>query len=328
MNIPSTSASAAAISQQFCVRWNSHLGSLGAAFPQLLAGQRFVDVTLACEGHQVHCHRLVLAACSTYFESLLGENPCKHPIIILPRDIRLWEIQALVDFMYKGEVNVSQAGLTDLLKCAEILQIRGLCGTDAALNLNQLTQMGIGSSNITKMPTAYVTPNHSSNTNLNLHLNSTNLDCATTNSSKINNTLLSTVMAADLPQPSLLSTALTATTSLSGMSLVQNILNKTSANTSFQPSTSMTNTHPSTNETNSTTNQSNLLTTQSGESSQTVPINILSTAITTTETTGRRRSERKSNHQQKIDENDHLILDSSNDDLDIKCEDLIIGKCC
>ncbi|XP_055625272.1 broad-complex core protein isoforms 1/2/3/4/5-like [Toxorhynchites rutilus septentrionalis] len=129
-------------SQQFCVRWNSHLGSIGAAFPQLLAGQRFVDVTLACEGHQVHCHRLVLAACSTFFENLLGENPCKHPIIILPREIKLWAIQALVDFMYKGEVNVSQAGLPDLMKCAEILKIRGLCGSDAALNLNQINSPG------------------------------------------------------------------------------------------------------------------------------------------------------------------------------------------
>lgn len=99
-----------------------------------MAGQRFVDVTLACDGHQVHCHRLVLAACSTYFESLLNENPCKHPIIILPKDVRLWEIQALVDFMYKGQVNVSQAGLPQLLKCAETLQIRGLCGTDSTLN--------------------------------------------------------------------------------------------------------------------------------------------------------------------------------------------------
>lgn len=130
-----------AAAQEFCVRWNSHLGSLGAAFPQLLAGQRFVDVTLACEGHQLHCHRLVLAACSSYFESILAENPCKHPVIILPRDIKLWEIQALVDFMYKGEVNVTQAGLPNLLKCAESLRIRGLYGSDAALNLNQLRQM-------------------------------------------------------------------------------------------------------------------------------------------------------------------------------------------
>ncbi|XP_058057114.1 protein tramtrack, beta isoform-like [Anopheles bellator] len=136
----------AGLSQQFCVRWNSHLGSLGAAFPQLLAGQRFVDVTLACEGHQVHCHRLVLAACSTYFEHLLGENPCQHPIIILPRDIKLWAMQALVDFMYKGEVNVSQAGLPDLMKCAEILKIRGLCGSDAALNLNQIHSPPVASS--------------------------------------------------------------------------------------------------------------------------------------------------------------------------------------
>ncbi|XP_058813544.1 sex determination protein fruitless-like [Topomyia yanbarensis] len=151
-------------SQQFCVRWNSHLGSIGAAFPQLLAGQRFVDVTLACEGHQVHCHRLVLAACSTFFENLLGENPCKHPIIILPREIKLWAIQALVDFMYKGEVNVSQAGLPDLMKCAEILKIRGLCGSDAALNLNHINSparsTGTGS---TMLAGAAVHPNDPSN---------------------------------------------------------------------------------------------------------------------------------------------------------------------
>ena len=91
-----------------------------------------------------------MAACSTYFENLLGENPCKHPIIILPRDIKLWEIQALVDFMYKGEVNVSQAGLPDLLKCAETLKIRGLCGSDASLNLNQITSPN--SNSVTPIP--------------------------------------------------------------------------------------------------------------------------------------------------------------------------------
>lgn len=120
--------------QEFCVRWNSHLGSIGAAFPQLLAVQRFVDVTLVCQGHQLRCHRLVLAACSSYFESILAENPCKHPVIILPREVKLWEIQALVDFMYKGEVNVTQAGLGQLLHCAEHLRIRGLYGSEVPLS--------------------------------------------------------------------------------------------------------------------------------------------------------------------------------------------------
>lgn len=160
------------VTQEFCVRWNSHLGSIGAAFPQLLAGQRFVDVTLACEGTQVHCHRLVLAACSTYFEAILAEHPCKHPVIILPREIKLWEIQALVDFMYKGEVNVTQAGLGQLLRCAEQLQIRGLYGSEATINYKQLHQASLDA---LKDPTAS-TPRGIK------HVDSTETDDAATNS--------------------------------------------------------------------------------------------------------------------------------------------------
>ncbi|GAB0097905.1 hypothetical protein DMENIID0001_135870 [Sergentomyia squamirostris] len=111
---------------QMNVQWNNHLQSLGTAFPRMFSGQRFVDVTLACEGRRIHCHRMVLAVCSSYFEVLLEENPAQHPIIILPKDVKFWALQALVEFMYRGEVNVCENGLQDLLKCAEILQIQSL----------------------------------------------------------------------------------------------------------------------------------------------------------------------------------------------------------
>ncbi|XP_064076057.1 protein bric-a-brac 1 isoform X2 [Vanessa tameamea] len=116
--------------QQFCVRWNSYHTNLQAVFPRLLLTEQFADVTLACESRQLRCHKLVLSACSAYLERLLLQNPCKHPIVLM-RDMRFSEMQALVDFMYKGEVNVTQDELPSLLKSAEALQIRGLCSGEA-----------------------------------------------------------------------------------------------------------------------------------------------------------------------------------------------------
>ena len=57
------------------------------------------------------------------------DNPCKHPIIVL-KDIRGWEVQCIVDFMYKGETSVPEANLTSLIKAAESLKVRGLTSSD------------------------------------------------------------------------------------------------------------------------------------------------------------------------------------------------------
>lgn len=84
-----------------------------------------MDVTLACDGHSVKAHKMVLSACSPYFQSLFFENPCQHPIVIM-RDIKWPELKAAVEFMYKGEINVSQEQIGPLLKVAESLKIRGL----------------------------------------------------------------------------------------------------------------------------------------------------------------------------------------------------------
>lgn len=98
-----------------------------ATFPSLLNNEQFVDVTLACEGRSIKCHKVMLSACSSYFEELLSQNPCQHPIVFM-RDLKFWEVQALVEFMYSGEVNVAQEKLPSLLAAAEALQIKGLTG--------------------------------------------------------------------------------------------------------------------------------------------------------------------------------------------------------
>ncbi|CAH1642183.1 unnamed protein product [Spodoptera littoralis] len=130
--------------QQFCVRWNSYHTNLQAVFPRLLLTEQFADVTLACESRQLRCHKLVLSACSAYLERLLLQNPCDHPIVLM-RDMRFSEMQALVDFMYKGEVNVTQDELPSLLKSAEALQIRGLCSSDTSSLSSELGTLGADS---------------------------------------------------------------------------------------------------------------------------------------------------------------------------------------
>lgn len=54
--------------QQFCLRWNNHQSTLVAVFDTLLEKGIHVDCTLAAEGQTLKAHKVVLSACSPYFE--------------------------------------------------------------------------------------------------------------------------------------------------------------------------------------------------------------------------------------------------------------------
>lgn len=118
------------IPQAFCLRWNNYQTNLTAVFEQLLHSEQFVDVTLSCEGFSIKAHKMVLSACSPYFQALFNDNPCKHPIIIM-RDVKLPELKAVIEFMYRGEINVCQDQIEPLLRIAELLKIRGLADVNA-----------------------------------------------------------------------------------------------------------------------------------------------------------------------------------------------------
>ncbi|CAH0553878.1 unnamed protein product [Brassicogethes aeneus] len=113
-------------SEHYCLRWNNHQSNLLGVFSQLLRDESLVDVTLACsEGHSIRAHKVVLSACSSYFQTLFVDHPSRHPIVIL-KDVRFAELRTLIDFMYKGEVNVEYCQLSALLKTAESLKVKGL----------------------------------------------------------------------------------------------------------------------------------------------------------------------------------------------------------
>lgn len=111
--------------QQYSLKWNDFQSSILSSFRHLRDEEDFVDVTLACDKGSFTAHKVVLSACSPYFRKLLKANPCEHPIVIL-RDVRAEDVESLLRFMYNGEVHIGHEQLSDFLKTAQLLQVRGL----------------------------------------------------------------------------------------------------------------------------------------------------------------------------------------------------------
>jgi hypothetical protein len=56
--------------EKFCLRWNDFESNVSTAFRELRDQKDFFDVTLACEDEQIHAHKVILGACSSFFRSV------------------------------------------------------------------------------------------------------------------------------------------------------------------------------------------------------------------------------------------------------------------
>lgn len=97
--------------QQYCLRWKYHHSNLQTMFSQLLDRGCFCDVTLACEGQTIRAHRVVLCACSTYFDSILTNRYTDKDPIVIMKGCKFDDIRCLIEFMYKGEINVEHVSV-------------------------------------------------------------------------------------------------------------------------------------------------------------------------------------------------------------------------
>ncbi|PNF17758.1 hypothetical protein B7P43_G06881 [Cryptotermes secundus] len=111
--------------QHYCLKWNNYQSYVAEIFTQLLQAESMVDVTLCAEGHKIRAHRIVLSACSPYFQDILTNTEDSHPYIILS-EMNSDDVKSIVEFIYRGELNVGADRFTSVLKLAEELQIRGL----------------------------------------------------------------------------------------------------------------------------------------------------------------------------------------------------------
>ena len=109
----------------FCLQWKDFDTNMTVALKDLREEKDFFDVTIACEDSQIQAHKVILSACSTFFRNLLRRNPHQHPLLYL-KGVKYKELLGIINFMYNGEVNVSQEDLKQFLAVAEDLKVKGL----------------------------------------------------------------------------------------------------------------------------------------------------------------------------------------------------------
>ncbi|XP_042232919.1 longitudinals lacking protein, isoforms H/M/V-like isoform X26 [Homarus americanus] len=111
------------------LKWNNHKSTFFHILSEVRGKHTYTDATLACEGKFFPVHKLVMSTCSDYFAEIFEKTPCKNPVVVL-KDIKKSDLEALLDYMYIGEVDVRQSELAGLIKAAECLRIKGLAVPD------------------------------------------------------------------------------------------------------------------------------------------------------------------------------------------------------
>ncbi|KAL7645802.1 UNVERIFIED_CONTAM: hypothetical protein RMT77_002698 [Armadillidium vulgare] len=110
-------------------KWNNHKTTFFNVLASLRAKEFYTDATLGCDGKLYPVHKLVLCSSSDYFFDIFKETRCKSPVVIL-KDVHHNNLEALLDYMYLGEVEIQQKDLPDLIEAAECLRIKGLAVPD------------------------------------------------------------------------------------------------------------------------------------------------------------------------------------------------------
>jgi hypothetical protein len=115
-------------SEKFCLRWNSYESNISSSFRELREDSEFFDVTLCCDNgiDIVQAHKVILAACSPFFQKILSHQKSQQNPLLYLKGICLEDLQAALEFMYHGEVNLEQDSLNNFLSAAKELAIKGL----------------------------------------------------------------------------------------------------------------------------------------------------------------------------------------------------------
>jgi len=99
--------------------------NIGSSLLALQKCSALVDVSLACQDGQVPAHRVILAASSQFFQSVLNDVSSKDLVIYL-KGVKVKYLNYLIEFIYNGNVDVPPNDLHKFLELGQELKVKGL----------------------------------------------------------------------------------------------------------------------------------------------------------------------------------------------------------
>lgn len=115
--------------EHFAVNWKDHMDHLKVSMDQMLQCEEFTDVTVFVDGKVIRAHKMILGACSLYFNNVFKQIKHENPVVI----IKGIEYSVLIDifrFMYQGQVSIDSEMFESFIEAAKTLQVCGLTGDD------------------------------------------------------------------------------------------------------------------------------------------------------------------------------------------------------
>ena len=109
-----------------CLNWKSYESQITTTFQDLFNENDFSDVTFVCDDQtKLPAHKIVLSTCSPVLRQILLDNPEDISLIYLSC-VKHSEMQSILQFMYLGQVTISQDRMKECMDIAKVLQIDGI----------------------------------------------------------------------------------------------------------------------------------------------------------------------------------------------------------
>ncbi|CAG5133354.1 unnamed protein product [Candidula unifasciata] len=114
--------------------------NLLTGFSQLYKNKQFVDVTLRVEETDFPCHKNVLAASSPYFLVMFSTSLVESQLdCITLQDMEARTLELVLDYIYTGQVNLTEDTVQNLLSAANLFQLIPLRDGCAEFMMNHVT---------------------------------------------------------------------------------------------------------------------------------------------------------------------------------------------